>query len=665
MRASRSFAFFLARRVNSPIAMTRVSLALFLAFATAGCGDLASPSPRGDIDASTTDSDASDAGTDLGGAAFSEAGAGIDAEATPGSFMGFAGFPADLSYNASFDTGEARDGYSQDPNTRLSCFDGLDNDASMVADCADPACQSLGSCCVGRGDCCVELSSSPLPTSLDVSGCSGTEVGACLTAAMTTFSSFGSPGPFLDRGALAPGGDASGDGGLLLGDALDLRTHRVALEADFVDAEECGPTCLESVALGVVPDGPVGRIVHPLVALLSSPSLAQVRLIIGDDVVKSFPSTLASSRWSLSLDPEGRVRVGNDQPGFVAFEAPFTPIANARLLIYGRSRNPSATGVGGARIGHVTVHTSLCDMPAAWGARQALPLLEGGNPASTTLSSGLSAPSMARDGLVTFAAFARAGSILLGELSPDGAELSPLGTPSYVVPDMAISWQAGGFDDPALLRPSSRPPEVYFTATGTDGVERIGMASLNDASEFAVAPLPALDPADYGELLDVSEPSVVEHSSGVTLLLAHVRDARGTHLEAFYRGAPSEAFARILDGNLAAATESGSEQADADDVSEPSLVLFDHAWHLYVARRQGARYSIGLLASDELVSWRWIDADAFGGSGVAGAFDRLGARSPAVEGNGNSVDLLYLGLDGASSRLGRVERTSNGGTVTP
>jgi len=96
-------------------------------------------------------------------------------------------------------------------------------------------------------------------------------------------------------------------------------------------------------------------------------------------------------------------------------------------------------------------------------------------------------------------------------------------------------------------------------------------------------------------------------------------------------------------------------------VSEPSLLLFDHAWHLYVSRRQGARYSIGLLASDELVSWRWVDADAFGGSAAADEFDRLGARSPAVLANGDSVELLYVGLDGARERLGRASRTANGG----
>ncbi|NOY92816.1 MAG: hypothetical protein GXP55_16625 [Deltaproteobacteria bacterium] len=638
--------------------MTRISLTLILAFGLTACGDASGTA--GTADAGTNPPTGADGGEDRNGDASSRADAGT--APMPG-FTGFAGFPADPSYSDEFRSGEASGGYPTDPDTRLSCFDGVDNDDSLVADCADPACQSLGSCCVGRGDCCEALSAGPLPTGLDVSGCAGTDAAACVSGLGTTFSTFGDLLPFLDRGALAPGGDASGDAGLVLGEAIDLRTHRVVLSADILSAEDCTATCLESVAIGFAPDAPMGRVVRPLVALLSSPSLNQMRLVIGDEVVKSFPVVAPSVRWSLTLDPEGRVEVSNDQPEFTAYEAPFAPAAAARLVIYGRSRNPSATGLGGARIGKLTINTSLCDMPSAWNAREQLPLLDSGSPAGD-LGLNLEAPALVRDADVTYAAFARDGAILLGELRADGVELNSTGRPEYIRPDATHGWQAGGFDDPALLRPGARTPEVYFTATGADGTERIGMASPNAADQFEVGAAPLLEPRDYG-LTGVSQPTVAEHSSGTTILLVHARDAQGTHIEAFYRESPAAAFVRITQGNLRALTLSGSARADADDVGEPSLVLFDHAWHLYVARRQGARYSVGLLASDELVSWRWVDTDAFGASGVTGAFDRLGARSPAALVTDNSVELLYLGLDGAKATLGRTRRSANGGSVAP
>ncbi len=646
--------------------MTRLSLALILALGLASCGGEGAAGVRTADAGVLPPTGARDAGADGGWDRVTDSGPGDYADAgmvpTP---TYFPGFPADPSFSASFESGEAAGGFAGDPDTRLSCFDGLDNDGSSATDCADPACQPLGSCCVGRGDCCAELSASPLPSHVDVSACTGTDALACVSGMETSVESFGDGAPFLDRGALAAGGNSSGDSGLLLGTAIDLRTHQVTLEADVTAAEECGATCLESVAFGFVPDAPVGRVVRPLVALLSSPSLNQMRLIIGDEVVKSFAVTAANIRWTLRLDPSGRVRVSNDQLAFSDFEAPFVPVEAARLVIYGRSRNPSATGVGGARIGNLDVYASLCDMPAAWDARRALPLLEQGSPSSSSLGLNLRAPALLHDGDVTLAAFAQAGAILLGELKPGGVELNPTGRPEYIRPDTSISWQAGGFDQPALLRPDGGALELFFTATGADEIKRIGMASQGADGRLEVEAAAVLDPADYGDLTELSSPTAVQETGGATLLVLQARDAQGTHLEAFYRMSSGDAFTRITSGNLAGLTLSGSAQADADEVGEPSLVLFDHAWHLYVARRQGARYSIGLLASDELVSWRWVDEDAFGPNAVAGAFDGLGTRSPAALVTDDSVELLYLGLDGAKATLGQTRRTANNGSGAP
>jgi hypothetical protein len=88
---------------------------------------------------------------------------------------------------------------------------------------------------------------------------------------------------------------------------------------------------------------------------------------------------------------------------------------------------------------------------------------------------------------------------------------------------------------------------------------------------------------------------------------------------------------------------------DADEVAGLALVGQDHAWHLYYARRQGARWSIGLLVSDDLVYFRHAaDGDSVLLSDGS-TRESVGLRAPTVIFDDDRVTLGYIGLDGSVS----------------
>lgn len=535
-----------------------------------------------------------------------------------------------------------------DISGRLSCYDGIDNDDSLGTDCDDASCQGLSSCCVGHGDCCSALPAPPLPRSTSFMDCTGS-VATCLADADVEASLFGSPEPFVDGGHLAPGGDADFDSGALIGGAVDLTTHRVSVSATFFGAAGCGDTCLESAGLGftdqVLDDS---SHVRPLAALLMSGARGTISLVVADELVSSWPLGDDGDRWGLTLRPTGELSVERNGAPMPLTRASFLPRRGARLVVYGRSRNPTVSMLAGARVDDLVADVSLCDMPATFTDRAPLDVRFEGNPvASPEL---LSAPALATDGVETRLVFARQGALhlaLQNETEPHRFDLvaaldEPLLAPTH-------PHESGGLDDPELLFVDGQWV-LYYTATDSEGRSSIGRATVDADGGFVADSLPPLAPASFG-FDALSSPTLELHDSA-TLLVARGDIAGRSSLVAFFdRGGGFE----LLDGgNLASATDPTSQSVAADELGDPSLVVHNGAYQLYVAERRGTRWGVTLLASDELVYFRRVEERALGASGQG--FDRLGARHPAALPSSDGVDIVYLGDDGVRSSLGLARR---------
>ena len=232
----------------SPTARLSLLAATIAALGLAGCGD---------FDAGTRAADC----PDDGGPCFTGGGGGdggdggpmdpttdgavVDANTMPPASAD--GIPATSASGAGLaSAGESDDAVSRGAE---SCYDGLDNDGTEDADCEDRGCVTLGSCCVGHGDCCSDLgASAPLPRTLTFEGdCTGDPLASCL--ADDPVVAFGDPGPWVRGSMLHPGGDASYDSGLVIGDPVDLGAMRIEIQTSFgkpgLDSALVGRTHLE------------------------------------------------------------------------------------------------------------------------------------------------------------------------------------------------------------------------------------------------------------------------------------------------------------------------------------------------------------------------------------------------------------------------------------
>lgn len=628
------------------------ALAALLAVTGAGCAGASFSPDFGDASATDGGATRTDSGMD---AAFGEDAADGTTPAPPsdgGTMAPPPGIPADPSRSAPV-TGEGLASGGAGPVA--ACFDGADNDDASGTDCGDPACASLASCCVGRGDCCAAAPANPLPALLDFSTCPGTAFDACADTLGAELVAFGSPSPFLDDGALAAGGDIDFDSGATIGAPVDLLAHRLVLTTTFADAEGCDAGCLESVAVGVTGQASLDDTSHvrAAAALLFSASRGTVALVIGDEVVGTYAHGDADDVWELTLRPSGTVTVRQD--GAQLAVTAWSPIANAQVLVYGRSRNPMATVEAGARIGSLGAELSLCDMPRAWRARTPLVLEEAGAAVVLDRAQGASVaagPSetllLIGDGGRLLAAtedMTRPGTFVLTAPVDNPALAPAFDYDALAVSDPALSWNEGV----GLY-------EAFFTATAMDGTRSVGRATQEaGAMSFVAEGAAVLSPSDFG-FAHLDHPTALRHS-GRQLLVARATLADGRQqLVAFVdEGA---GFTRFTTTDLETVTDTGNDDADA--LGGLSLMIHDHAYHLHYARRRGTRWQVGLLASDAFVSWRRVDDAVLGASGAG--FDRIGASAPSARSLGDAVELVFVGHDGVRNTLARTRRlaTSNG-----
>ncbi len=574
---------------------------LILSVLVAGCGDLTGLEPN--------DSDAA-MGTDSG-VALDGGAADAGADAPPGSPEGNAvpateappGFVAE-------GMGERIDGGDDDPLARASCFDGEDNDGAGLTDCQDSFCATLGSCCVGNGDCCSPTTIPSLPSSVDFTSCGSLD--ACLGSGDWAF--VGTAASISERG-LSPEGTASGEGGVVLLTPIDVATHRLELTLDIAPPEDCDSmSCLESIALGLVdqpPSSGEGTTIEPPVAIIYSGPRDVVSVMReGSELARLNRNDATQVTLLARSTGELSVQVGTES---FALSNAFDPRA-LHVVLYGRTRNPGASDMRAGAVQSLQVSTELCDMPRAWGLR------------STVDLTNASQPSIEGNRL----AYVNAdGAIALAE-EVDGSWMELPGTVTH-------SALGDGFkrvSDPELVFDGAAWM-VYFTVERDNGSTLIWRATHSD-DEFI---------ADANGFLEGSRAPTLAISQGGTQVMVVQSDSGLVPYQRSFEGIWDPIEFSLL--NVVAERIGG-------EIGSASLVQHNRAWHLYVAARRGARWSIHLLASDEMLAWRYVGQTLAPGA----EFDRVSVRAPDVYVDGSLLHLVYQAEDGVSRSLGLTTRQS-------
>lgn len=623
-----------------------VALVASVAGALVGCGSIVLASPDADADA--------DGGCESDACAPSPPPRDLDAG---GGSNSFEGLPADTA------------AASVSPEVLATCYDGQDNDHDTFFDCAAPGCAQLASCCVGATslDCCP---SQELIASMTLTGCSGP---LDLCAPIDGTVGFGSPSPIaipdpggdsaLDR--VFPNGDATDDSGLALTKPLDPHGAIVVSGVLATPVGDCGEGCFESVALGLIPVGAVGSAVtlRPLVAVVASAARAEVALVLNGDTAARLTLRDANEvRVQLVVLPTGVVSLHvtdaltNAELG--ALTGRIVPSdTDLQLAVYGHNVNRSGTLLSPSYARDVSARTALCDAPSRWLTRTALPI--GAGAASVGSAS---APSFAYGGGQTFVAFASEGQLVFGRA--DGEDVSHgfalLGMNGrYARPGEVLSDPDVHYDEPVGGAPAKYT--VYFANRTTKSIWRMVLAldgtPLGDATEWLA---PALDDAF---LESIDGPSVLRPTpgtSGLTFVFARILTKAGdTRIVRFGLATEGSAFETPSDWDaLTVRTTQPSFGAfDRDEVASPAAYRQNGSLQVAFAGRSGARWALGLMATDDprVALWRRAPAPTIL-TGDGSGFDALSVRDPAIITSGTTVDLLYTGSDGATDTLGYAHR---------
>jgi predicted GH43/DUF377 family glycosyl hydrolase len=520
------------------------------------------------------------------------------------------------------------DGYA---DTARACY------ASPDA-CGTSECDAFASCCVNTGSCCEPIDDPPLPAVLDFQTCAGPTVGDCTEGANAV--TFGQLEPVINARGLVPNGTATAEGGAVIGELMNLSSERVQIDVRFSLPIGCGGTCLESAGVAFTAKQP-GEFVDAEVGLLLSGSRHVVNLMIGNAVADSFDAGTDSTQWRLILSPDGSAQVVRDgiSQGTYSFDA--AALESAQFVAFGRNLSAESNS---AAIAVIEVEASFCDNPRSWGERQPLSITLDGSEAPGHAFG--RRPSIVDQGTRKLMAYEVDGEIFVSEEAPGEFFLS--GPNPALVP--TESYEALGVGDPELVWDGNFLL-LFYTARDENGAGSIAMArSTENPPVFMKSDPPNLVPD--GDVVSYDAPSV-HYRDGLFLLVVRATLSSGaTELRAFYTSDPDTGWAQVVNGGLEPLTRVDSPTSD---VTDPSLIIHNSAYHLYYARRTGTRWSVELAVSDELLLWRSL-GDVLGDSDAN--FDSLGAQSPDAVSQPDSIDIVYSGQDGVSFRLGTATRAA-------
>jgi hypothetical protein len=599
------------------------------------------------------------AGSSAGGAGGMTGGTG-GSEGGAGGLGGEGASDADIIRDYSTDI--ERVSATPDPTAYLDAlYECLPLMGDIADTCAAESCDEVRACCVNEGDCCSEIESAGI--TLDLSPCDGEEPAACLSGEGWAVEAFGPRQNRVHGNGFYPGGDDSGDSGLRFEPLFDLQSQRLKVSGVFIPGDvQCGAGCLEGVGLGFTSQEEIPADATAEIALLYSRSLNQMRLVRGGTVTAQVDMTETEQRWTLELQPNGRVLAYADgDAANPALDSVFEPVSGARLMLFGRSQDPASPD--GAHLSGLEVEMSLCDIPDRWSERGELTLkrLAGTRwqPEAAT------APSAARDDAgKTLLAFEAGGNIYLATQEAEDPYSFVLYSES-VTPILRSSdlEEAAALGHPSLVW-NSGEWVVYFTVIQDGGGKQIASARAPSGGDFTVDG--TLDLGSYTGSLDA--PSVVRRDNA-SWFMAAVQNAQGRDALVFFSSYDGRNWVPITGGTdpaevLTEACETDPGEFFCDGVEAPDLSIHNGSWQLYFTGRQGTRRTIGLLAADVLTEWGWRlvseTGPVLGPSGTG--FDRLSVLDPAALEGTNAVDLFYAGSDGSRTVLGRAWRgaTSNG-----
>lgn len=515
----------------------------------------------------------------------------------------------------------------------LACYEGGNA-------CAGASCSVFASCCVGTGLCCEPVAAPPIPSAVSFSTC-GDSIASCEAALGVTLNPFGPGEPTVSSRGLVPGGSASAEAGVVVGEPTDLGTTRVAIDVEFTAPLNCGVSCLESA--GVTFTGSVpGAVVDADLGLLLSGSRREVNLMIGNAVTDTFAAQ-SGATWTLSVSPVGRVEVLRNGTSLGTYPFSADGLRSASIVVFGRNLNGPGQS---AAVQTLRFEASLCDVPGAWDARTPLAVSdEFGEPLDDGRFS--RSPTIASDGSETRIAYERDQEIFWGRaIGPGSVEL--IETTPAVAPSHAHDTR--GVFHPALVF-DGNDWHAFYTARDGQGVDSIGHGvAAPQATSFITDPGPTLAP--LGDEVSLDAPTVT-FREGLWVLVVRATLSDGTsELRAHYSTELGTGWARIVGGNLEAATRNAGV---ASEVTGPALVVHNSAYQLYVARRSGTRWRIDLLLSDELLIWK-PSGEALPASTDPEAFDSVGGRAPDAISLTDRIDLVYEGQSGVSFVLGRASR---------
>ncbi len=506
--------------------------------------------------------------------------------------------------------------------------------------CAAPGCGVLAACCVDNGTCCKPIEDPPLPPKIDFRDCGSRDLDldSCAADNGTVASVFGPSQPVINSRGLVPGGNASSEGGAIIGDSADLGTTRVRVNVEFALPIDCGGSCLESAGVAFSSAIP-GTFVDAEVGLLLSGSRNEVSLMIGDAVADTFDAGTDQTRWSLILSPEGRAEVLRDD--IVQAVHPFdaNALRQASLVLFGRNLSEESNS---AAISRVEFQTSFCDIPSSWEVREPVVITDDMNNPLPSERFG-EGPSVASSVDETRFAYGIDGEIFWGTASNvDVGSVQLISTIAALSP--SYPHEALGVEDPEMVYDGNNW-HVFYTARDGSGASSIGHAVATPAEAFLTAdPNPTLSAS--GDAVSFDAPTVHRRAGLWVLIVRATLVGGATELRAYYTSALNTGWERVDGSSLEALTrvdDPGSE------ITGPSLVVHNSAYQLYFARRSGTRWAVELLTSDELLLWRPL-GEVLGPSGDG--FDQLGARSPDAISLTDRIDLVYEGQNGISFELG-------------
>jgi hypothetical protein len=298
----------------------------------------------------------------------------------------------------------------------------------------------------------------------------------------------------------------------------------------------------------------------------------------------------------------------------------------------------------------IEVESSFCDNPASWSERQAATITLNGNAVPDHAFG--NGPSIVDQGARKRMAYEVDGEIFVSEKEAPGEFFLSDGAPALIPTE---PYEALGVGDPELVWDGNFL-FLFYTARDSEGAGSIGAAvSVQDLPVFMKGESPTLAP--MGDAVSYDAPSVV-YRDGLWLLIVRAMLSDGaTELRAFYTSALDTGWERVVNGGLEQLTRVDDPTSELTD---PSLIIHNSAYHLYYARRTGTRWSVELAVSDELLIWRPM-GEVLAGSNEG--FDSLGARSPDALSQPDRIDIVYSGQDGVSFRLGTASRAAPSDTA--